>query len=158
MDITEELASLVGLKGSTTGVNIFEGVRNVFDKFNLEFDQSLSEIATDGAPAMTGRHQGLIAFVLREVQTSLSPVDIVICHCITHQESLCVKYLALNNVMKVVITIVNQIRSRGLNRRQFQELLVELDSEYGGVIYSSQVRWLSKAATLKRVWKSKEKK
>ena len=60
--------------------------------------------------------------------------------------------------MKDVITIVNQIRSRGLNRRKFQELLVELDSEYGGVIYSSQVRWLSKAATLKRVWKSKEEK
>ena len=103
LDITEELASLVGLKGSTTGVNIFEGVRNILNKFNLKFDQSLSGIATDGAPAMTGRHQGLIAFVLKEVQTLLSPVDIVICHCIIHQESVCVKSLGMNNVMKVLI-------------------------------------------------------
>ena len=156
LNITEELASLVGLKGSTTGDDIFEGVKNVLDKFNLKFDHCLSGIATDGAPAIIGRHQGLIAFVLKEVQTLLSPVDIVIYHCIIHQESLCAKSLGLNNVMKVVVSTVNFIQSRGLNHRQFQELLIELDSEYGDVIYFSQVRWLSKAATLKRVWKLKE--
>ena len=58
--------------------------------------------------------------------------------------------LRLNNVMKVVVSTINYIRSRGLNHRQFQELLIE-HSEYGEVIYFSQVRWLSKAATLKQV-------
>ena len=64
--VDEDLNVLVGMKGSTTGVKIFEGVRNAFNKLNLKFDQSLSEIANNITPAMNGRHQGVIAFVLKE--------------------------------------------------------------------------------------------
>ena len=88
---------------------------------------------------------------MKEVQTLLRPVDVAIYHCIIHQESFCAKSLGLNKVMKVVVSTVNYIRSRWLNHHQFQELLIELDSEFRDVINFSQVQWLSKEATLKRV-------
>ena len=53
-------------------------------------------------------------------------------------------------VMRNVVQCVNYIRGRGLNHRQFKAFLDELDSEYSDVVYFSAVRWLSKAATLKR--------
>ena len=46
--------------------------------------------------------------------------------------------------MKVVVKTVNFIRSRSLNHRQFQELLDDLDSQFGDVVYYSEIRWLSR--------------
>ena len=49
--------------------------------------------------------------------------------CIIHQENLCAHSLKLNAVMKGVVSAINFIKSRGLNSRQFRELLGELESE-----------------------------
>jgi hypothetical protein len=43
--------------------------------------------------------------------------------------------------MKIVVKTINLIRSRGLNHRQFQTFLIELNSQ---VIYFCEVRWLSR--------------
>ena len=51
--------------------------------------------------------------------------------------------------MKRVVQSVNFILSRALNHRQLNANLDELDSEYGDLVYFSNVRWLSRAATLK---------
>ena len=58
--------------------------------------------------------------------------------------------------MKVVVETVNFIRARALNHRQFKQLLEELDANYKDVLYFSQVRWLSRGKTLRRVWLLKE--
>ena len=73
-------------------------------------------------------------------------------HCIIHQENFCTEVLGLADVMNDVITCVNYIRSRGLNHRQFKAFIAELDSDYSDVVYFSAVRWLSRAATLRRFW------
>lgn len=73
-------------------------------------------------------------------------------HCIVHQENLCAKALKLDYVMQVVIKAVNFIRSRALNHRQFQEFLKSMDTEYGDIIYFSEVRWLSRGKMLKRFY------
>uniref|UniRef100_A0A8D8QN91 General transcription factor II-I repeat domain-containing protein 2A n=1 Tax=Cacopsylla melanoneura TaxID=428564 RepID=A0A8D8QN91_9HEMI len=54
--------------------------------------------------------------------------------------------------MSDVIKIVNFIRSRGLNHRQFQAFLEEISAEYDDVPYFSQVRWLSAGRVLKRFY------
>jgi len=51
-----------------------------------------------------------------------------------------------------VVQCVNYNRARGLNHQQFKAFLDELDSGYSDVVYFSAVRWLSRAATLKRFW------
>ena len=53
-------------------------------------------------------------------------------------------------LMTDLVKAVNFIRPRGLNHREFKAFLDEVGSGYKDVVYFSKVRWLSKAATLKR--------
>jgi hypothetical protein len=59
------------------------------------------------------------------------------------------------NVTTSVIKLINFLKSRALNHRQFNEFLKNLGSEYGDVIYNTEVRWLSRGAMLKRVYNLK---
>ena len=52
--------------------------------------------------------------------------------------------------MDLVIKTVNFIRSYGLNHMQFKSFLVDKDSEYGELLYHTEVRWLSRGKVLKR--------
>ena len=54
--------------------------------------------------------------------------------------------------MQVAVKTVNFILARGLNHRQFQELLNEVNSEYDYLLYFWEVRWLSRGAMLNRVY------
>jgi hypothetical protein len=57
----------------------------------------------------------------------------------------------MSNVTTPVIKLINFLKYRALNHRQFNEL----GSEYGDVIYNTEVRWLSRGAMLKRVYNLK---
>ena len=152
----EELLSLQAMHGTTKGEDLFNQVIVAMNNFELPFEK-LSGIATDGAPAMVGAQKGLTALVKKEMsRLSLDPSDLVVCHCIIHQESLCAHSLKLNNVMKTVVSTINFIKSRGLNNRQFKELLSELESEYGDLVYHCEVRWLSRANMLARFYTLRE--
>ena len=51
--------------------------------------------------------------------------------------------------MTDLVKAVN-FRSWGLNHHKFNAFLDKVGSEYEDIVYFSKVRWLSKAATLKR--------
>ena len=70
-------------------------------------------------------------------------------HCLIHQQQLCALKLNMKVLMTDIVEVVNFIRSRGLNHREFKAYLDEVGSEYEDV-YFSKVRWLNRAATLKR--------
>ena len=57
------------------------------------------------------------------------------------------KDLTTDLAFRKEVSTDNFIRSRGLNHRQFKALLTEIEAEYADV-YFSQVRWLSRVATL----------
>ena len=61
-------------------------------------------------------------------------------HCIIHQEVLCTKVINMAHVIRPVKQMVNFIRSRGLNQRQFSIFLNDLESEYSGLPYFTEVR------------------
>ncbi|CAI6373947.1 unnamed protein product [Macrosiphum euphorbiae] len=71
-------------------------------------------------------------------------------HCIIHQHALCAKIMSWDSIMKEVVSIINFIRSNGLNHRQFQSFLIEINAEYGDVLYYTAVRWLSRGRVLER--------
>ncbi|KAI5152557.1 hypothetical protein ENBRE01_2918, partial [Enteropsectra breve] len=54
------------------------------------------------------------------------------------------------SVIEPVVAIVNFIRARGLNHREFRNFLLEIDAEYPDLPYHTAVRWLSKGKVLKR--------
>ena len=57
--ITEELLSMESLKDTTTGLDIFDSAMHSLEKSQLCFNKLVS-ITTDGTPALSGVHSGLI--------------------------------------------------------------------------------------------------
>jgi hypothetical protein len=57
---------------------------------------------------------------------------------------------------RTVIETVNKIRANPLSHRKFRELLEEINSEYGDLIFYSHVRWLSRGKVLMRFFKLRE--
>ena len=91
---------------------------------------------------MADKRNGFVSLMRKSV-----PHEVITQHCIIHQEQLCAKTLEMKHVMEKVVSVVNFIRSKGLNYRQFKSFLAEVGSDYDDVIYFSQVQWLSRAAT-----------
>ncbi|KAL7882960.1 hypothetical protein SRHO_G00006180 [Serrasalmus rhombeus] len=146
-EVTEELAALQSIKGTTTGEDIYEKVRQTVADLRLDWAK-LTSVTTDGAPSMVGSARGVIVRINREMSERGHPRPIAI-HCLIHQQALCCKAVKWDSVMKVVVPCVNLIKANALNHRQFQELLSELDAAYGDVLYHTEVRWLSRGRVLK---------
>ncbi|MBO1765133.1 hypothetical protein JQN64_28600, partial [Escherichia coli] len=143
--IREEMLQLISLPTTTTGEDITRALVNCLKVNKIYFDK-ISSIATDGAPSMVGCHKGLVA-LLR--QSGLFP-NFVAYHCIIHQEALCAKYANIEDVMLTIVRVINFIRTRALNRREFRVLMDEVNSEYGDLLLHSEVRWLSRGRILER--------
>ncbi|XP_037804762.1 general transcription factor II-I repeat domain-containing protein 2-like [Penaeus monodon] len=143
----EELAALQSLKGTTTGEDVFGKVYQTMEELDLDWSK-MASITTDGAPSMVGMSRGLIGHMKWEMEerglTALLQV-----HCLIHQQALCCKVLTWDSVMKVVVSCINFIRAKEPKHRQFQEFLSELESVHGGVLYYTEVRWMSRGRVLK---------
>ncbi|CAN7989679.1 unnamed protein product [Ixodes pacificus] len=110
---------------------------------------------TDGARNMIGCKAGVVGRINSEM-TRLNVVAPIHRHCIMHQQSLCSKVMRLESVMKVVVPTINFIRSHGLNHRQFQHFLSEIEAEHGDVLYHTEVRRLSRGRVLRRFFELRE--
>ena len=107
----EELVQVMPLSGRTTGNDIFLAFKNLIKSENIPVNK-LVGITTDGAPAMVGVEKGFIALCRKDSDIP----KFVSYHCIIHQQSLCGKFLSMNNVMKTVVKVVNKIRAHALQR------------------------------------------
>ena len=113
----------------------------------------MASITTDGARAFTGKNKGMITLLNNKLKVEKPDSDILAFHCILHQESLCKSALDFKHVIdSPVVGVVNIIRSRALNHRQFKSLLEDMEAEYTDVIYHNSIRWLSLGNVLKRIW------
>ena len=148
LTITEEFIKLVPMTGTTTGEDIFNSLVGALDNIGVDWARAVS-IATDGAPSMTGKRVGVVAKLKEKVNAANGGHDFHTFHCIIHEEALCCKTLKMKHVMEVVFNTVNFIRARGLNHRQFDQLLNDDDISYG-LPYHTEVRWLSRGVVLKR--------
>ena len=142
-NIIEEMLDLYHKNGTTTGKDIFEFVNLSLHKFNID-RKNIYSITTDGAPSLTGKHNGFITLFKESVHH-----EILSYHCLIHQQQLCAQKLNIKHLMTDLVKAVNFIKSRGLNHREFKAFLEEVGSRYEDVVCFSKVRWLSKAATLK---------
>lgn len=153
-EITEELLSMRSLHDRTTGEDIFKEVEISMKNFNLQWDK-LKSVTTDGAQNMCGTGKGLIGNIFNVCKELNCPNPIAI-HCIIHQQVLCAKNTNVVNVVEVVSSMVNFIRSRGLNHRQFRQFLREIQSDYTDIPYHTAVRWLSNGEVLLRFFKLRQ--
>ena len=150
LNVTKEFLELTPLRSTTTGRDIFLALENCMKKHGLPWDKLVC-LATDGAPAMCSSNVGVVGLVKKKLNSlEANEINFISVHCILHQEALCSKSLQMKEVMDLVVETVNFIRSHGLNHRQFKSFLVDMDSEYGELLYHTEVRWLSRGKVLKR--------
>ncbi|CAF4935219.1 unnamed protein product [Pieris macdunnoughi] len=140
---------MCSLKGQTRGVYILNVLLDECSKTDLDLS-ILSGVATDGAPSIIGVNSGLVTLLKKHLQEkNINAEYLMQFHCIIHQDALCSKKIEFQNVMNVVVS-VNFIKSRRLNHRQFKQFLDDIESEYGDLLYYTEVRWLSRGLTLER--------
>jgi len=149
-EVTEELAALKSIKGTTTGEDIYDKVCQTVNGLELDWAKLVS-VTTDGAPSMVGSKKGVIARINQEMEKHNHSHPIAT-HCLIHQQALCSKSLKWDCDMKIVVSCVNFIRAHALNHRQFQKFLSELNDDYEDVLYHTEVRWLSRGRVLKRFY------
>ena len=141
----EEFLTLLPLKTTTRGVDIYNAVKDYFVQKNVPVEKLVS-VTTDGAPAMTGRRSGFIAHCKADPDfpTFLNY------HCIIHQQAICAKVLGFDYVMAPVVKIINSIRAKAKQHRSFKLFLEECSAEYGDLLLHTEVRWLSRGKILQR--------
>ena len=149
-EITEELLSMESMKDTTTGEDIFECGEKAFRTMELPWQKMVS-VTKDGCPSLTGKSAGLLKRLSDRVAEVDCTRELVFLPCIIHHEVLCKKVLDMKHVVDPVVKFVNFIRARGLNRRQFNTLLEDCDSDHSGVPYHTAVPWLSVGKVLRRV-------
>ena len=99
------------------------------------------------ARAMAGIKSGLIALV-RDVAP-----QVIWTHCMLHREALVAKDMSveLSDVMDSVVKVVNIVKKSALQTRLFSNLCAADGEEHTGLLYHSEVRWLSRGTVLSRV-------
>ena len=90
----EKLLDLVSLPKATTGQDISDALIEVLKKHHMRLDKK-SSIATDGAASMIGKNKGAIGLLRKTNLLS----DFKAHHCLLHQQSLCAKHVAVEDVM-----------------------------------------------------------
>lgn len=145
--ICQELLFVRTLETDTKGKSIFDVLEHYFTDKGIPLENVIT-VATDGAPAMVGRHRGLIAYLKKAVPSILAV------HCVIHRQHLVAKNLGnrLHCSLQYVITAVNKIRSSALNDRLFRKLCDENDENFNRLLLHTEVRWLSKGTCLKRFY------
>lgn len=86
--------------------------------------------STDGCRNMSGINKGLDGRTNAKVMEERQEASMIF-HCTIHQEALCCRVLAREDVMDVVVPTVNYIHKNALVHRQFKKFLEDFDSEYG---------------------------
>lgn len=144
-EIIEEFLFAEKLVSDTKGSSIFKVVKYFFNAKNIPLANIIA-CATDGAPAMIGRHRGFIAHLKEAVP------HVFTIHCVIHREHLAAKHLSgrLHNTLNDVIKAVNKIKAHSLNDRIFRQLCHENDEKFERLLLHTEVRWLSKGNCLKR--------
>lgn len=133
------MAAVSILNGTTQGKDIFLHVQNVIYSLEFIIDQLVS-VTTNKARNMTGENIGLQTVIINEMKfKELSPS--LTFYCIIHQHALCAKIISWDLIMKDVVSIINFLRCNGLNHRLFQNFFVEMNADYGDVLYYTPVIW-----------------
>ncbi|XP_034150622.1 zinc finger BED domain-containing protein 5-like [Esox lucius] len=142
----EDLLSLIPLEGNTTGDIIFTELSKVFERHSLSFEK-VNLLVTDGAPAMVGKHRGLVSR-LKEIAPQMHGL-----HCLIHQSVLCAKLSGeLKAVMDKVMRVINFVRgTSSTQHRLFRQLVADSEeATHDDLLLHNDVRWLSKGKALDR--------
>ena len=119
----------------TKGESIYKVVENFFQEKEIPMNNIIA-CATDGAPAMVGRHRGFISYLKKAIP------EVFAIHCVVHREHLVAKHLSgrLHNSLHIVITVINKIKASALKERIFRQLCHKNETEFERLLLHTEVR------------------
>jgi len=143
----EEMIFAISLPTDTRASSIFNAVKNFYEEKGIPM-RNILQCATDGAPAMVGKHRGFIALMKEEIP------GLIAIHCVIHRQHLVSRNLSpeLNDSLNIVIKCVNKIKAHALHDRLFRALCCQNDEDFERLLLHTAVRWLSKGACLNRFY------
>ncbi len=133
-----------------SGVNATaKAIFNALSAYLVSYDIPFANIigcATDGAAAMVERHSGFTSQV-----KAMAP-QIITIHRTLHRENLVAKRLhpALDEAMRMVVQVANNIKGKPKCNRIFQQLCVDEGENFVSLLHFTQIRWLSRGKCLTR--------
>ncbi|KAM4748802.1 zinc finger BED domain-containing protein 5-like [Rhinophrynus dorsalis] len=150
-NIEERFLCCKELKETTHGQDVFDVLTAYLESVSLSWNACVG-VCTDGAPSMTGSMKGFVSLIKQQHPGIIST------HCFLHKEALVAKTLApeFKDVLSQVVQIVNYIKHRPLKSRLFAKLCESCDSDHVRLILHTEVRWLSRANVLSRVYELRE--
>ncbi|KAK2709814.1 hypothetical protein QYM36_013479, partial [Artemia franciscana] len=115
---------------------------------NILFCQNLH----DGAAALTGKNNGLMAWIRKK-----NP-KVKWLHCIIHRQALALKRMNahLHETLNKAVKVINFIKARPLNSRMFKLLCQEMGLEHQHLLLHTEVRWLSHGKILNRLFELRQ--
>ena len=119
--LTEELFSVESLKNTTTGKDLFHALENCIARTGLEWNK-MASVTTDEARALTAK-KVLLKLMNDKIKAERPGHALTPLHCVIHQVSLCKGALNIRSVTDLIVDVVNLIRARGLNHKQFKAFL-----------------------------------
>ena len=125
---------------TTRGEDLLQKLLQALGKFDLPLDE-LCGVATDGAPAMVGKHKSVVSLLKNEMDARRIRHDrLVSFHCIVHQQILGAKSVKFDHVVSVITECINFIKKRDLNNRIFKQVFKDFDADYDDLLYFCAVR------------------
>ena len=126
---------------NTIGEQIFKKVDSFFKEHQLEWSDCVS-VCMDMALSMMGYKKGFMSFVKKENK------NILVVHCLLHRENLAADEIQkdLGIVFKEVVSVVNFIKYCPLHTHLFCVLCDEMVTEHNGLLFHSNIHWLSVGA------------
>ena len=145
-DYMEQFLFCRPLAKNTTREQILKKMNLFFKEHQLEWSDCVS-VCADGAPSMMGCKKGFMSFAKKKNK------NISFVHCLLHRENLATKEIQedLAIVFKKLVSVVSFIKSGPLHTRLFRVLCDEMGAEHHGLLFHSDIRWLSRGKALERV-------
>jgi hypothetical protein len=150
-NILEDILFCKPIPGRTTSIEIFNIMDSFFEENDITWNNCIG-LCTDGAHSMSGHKAGLQALVKKKAPHAIWT------HCMLHRAALVSKNMSeeLNNIFTKITKIINYIKNSPLRSRLFAKLCVDMEANYTSLLYYCEVRWLSRAKVIQRVFELKE--
>ncbi|XP_042222527.1 zinc finger BED domain-containing protein 5-like [Homarus americanus] len=143
--IEKEMLLCSPLELRSRGIDVFNKVDAHFKKPSVDLKwEDYIAVSVDGAPAMLGHVSDFVTLAKEQ-----NP-KIEVSHCMIYRQALVVKQLEpeLEAVINDVIKIVNAVKGHALNTWLFRDLCEDGEAEYSGLLFHTDVRWLSRGNAL----------
>ena len=109
----------------------------------------LGGVATDGAPAMVGKHKEMVSLLKNEMDARGIRHDrLIFFHYIVHQQSLCAKSVKFDHVVPIVTDCINFIKKRDQNNRIYKQVLKDFDADYDDLLYFCDVQFVGQVVRI----------